>query len=479
MRRDLRSIGLAGGLVAAVTLVGVVAAAESAAQVDIFAAATAGDLAAIRAYLASGGDLDVKQPESGITPLMTAALHGHTEAVTLLLERGADPNLPSGDGSTPLHAAAFFCRADIVTLLLDHGADINRRNARSETPLDTVAGPWSDRLAGVYKTLSTALGVNIDFDAVRKARPAVAALLRRRGAKPGRIPIRPVGYRGAYFLNGEIYVNEFGTPEEKPITTGHWDFKPSWSKDDRLVFFRRLKNDPKVTNWVTQIHIVKIDGSGLHPISDGKHTDFNPTWTRDGTNTPIWNRRHPDRVSFYVMTNDADGKPGEERPLTDMRYHTWAYSCLKDGRILVQSAHPTLGWGYYLMTPNPNGEPTFERIACDLATRGILDRVSISPDETKVCFEYQKGFKHDMIGRTLYVADFNPVERTITNAEPFANAEGARRWFAYPRWTPDGKAIVYHASPSLYMYFLEDGSTVQVSTGQGDYRYPHCERTPK
>ena len=115
-----------------------------------------------------------------------------------------------------------------------------------------------------------------------------------------------------------------------------------------------------------------------------------------------------------------------------------------------------------------------------MATKGILDRVSISPSETKVCFEYQKGFKHNMTGRTLHIADFDSKKPSITGARAFANEEGANRWFAYPRWTKDEKAIVYHASPSLYLYTLEDGSTVKVSRKDGaDYRYPHCEATPK
>jgi hypothetical protein len=194
-------------------------------------------------------------------------------------------------------------------------------------------------------------------------------------------------------MNGEIHVNEYGTPEGEPLTSGHQDFKPSWSKtDDMLVFFRRLKNDPVVTNWKTAIHVINVDGTGLHPLSDGTHTDFNQTWTRDGTNTPIWNRKHPERVSFQVMASKVGNKPGQEIALTDKSYHTWAYSCLIDGRILVQCAHPTQGRGYFLMTPDPGGEPRFERIECELATKGILDRVSISPSETKVCFEYQ-GFR--------------------------------------------------------------------------------------
>ena len=297
----------------------------------------------------------------------------------------------------------------------------------------------------------------------------------------GKTELTRTGYRGSYFKNGEIHVNTYGTPESKPLTSGHQDFKPSWSKTgDMLVFFRRLKNDPVVTNWKTAIHVINVDGTGLHAISDGTHTDFNQTWTRDGTNTPIWNRKHPDRVSFYVVGSKVGNKPGQEIALTDKSYHTWAYTCLIDGRILVGCAHPKQGRGYFLMTPNPGGEPSFERIECAMAKEGLLDRISISPSETKVCFEYQKGFKRKTTGRTLYVADFDAKKPSITNFKAFANEKAANRWFAYPRWTKDEKAIVYHASPSLYLYTLADGNTVKVSASDGaDYRYPHCEATPK
>jgi len=293
--------------------------------------------------------------------------------------------------------------------------------------------------------------------------------------------VQSAGYRGSYYVNGEIHVNTYGTPEGKPLTTGHQDFKPSWSKTgDMLIFFRRLKDDAVVTNWKTAICIINVDGTGFHQLTDGTHTDFNQTWTRDGSNTPIWNRRHPEKVSFYVMASKVGARPGEEIALTDKEYHTWAYTCLIDGRILVQCAHPRQGWGYYLMTPNLNGEPRFERIDCPLATRGILDRVSISPSETKVCFEYQTGFRYRDTGRTLYIADFDAEKPSITKAQAFANEEGINRWFAYPRWTKDEAAIVYHASPSLYLYMLKDKTTVKVSTKDGaDYRYPHCEATPK
>jgi hypothetical protein len=419
--------------------------------------------------------------------LLVAATFGQVEAAKLLIEKGANVNAKSNDGATALHGAAFFCQTEIVKLLLAKGAVVDAKNIRGETPLDAVAGEWSQELEGIYTWIAERLSLQLDLNRIEATRPKVAALLRKSEDKTGgqlkgvSTEVRSTGYRGSYFVNGEIHVNAYGTPEGKPLTSGHQDFKPSWSKaGDMLVFFRRLRDDPVVTSWKTAIHVVNVDGTGLHPLSDGTHTDFNQTWTRDGTNTPIWNRRHPDKVSFQVMASRVGNKPGQEIALTDRRYHTWAYTCLIDGRILVQCAHPKQGWGYFLMTPNPGGEPRFERIDCPMATKGILDRVSISPSETKVCFEYQTGRRYKDTGRTLYIADFDANKPSITNAKPFANEEGANRWFAYPRWTRDEKAIVYHASPSLYLYTLEDGSTVKVSTNDGaDYRYPHCEAAPK
>ena len=80
--------------------------------------------------------------------------------------------------------------------------------------------------------------------------------------------------------------------------------------------------------------------------------------------------------------------------------------------------------GYYLMTPGKNVNPTFERIECKLAKTGVLDRVSLSRNETRVCFEFQRGFKRQVPGRTLYVADFDTKGRKIINAKPFANEDG-------------------------------------------------------
>lgn len=313
----------------------------------------------------------------------------------------------------------------------------------------------------------------------RKLAAAIERELNSANAPPNE-KRKPTDHRASYSKDLRIHVGVLGVSDGRPLTEGD-DFKPVWSKTgDRIVFFHRVVNDREVGNWKTAISIINVDGTGLHQLSDGTHTDFNQTWTRDGTNTPIWNRKKSGGGGYKVMASKIGGRPGEEFPISDPRGHTWAYSCLEDGRILVGARTPEHERGYFLMTPDAGRKPKYERIGCELAKTGFLDRISISPSETKVCFEFQKGFQHKMSGRTLCVADFDVEKRTITGAKPFANEEGKPVWFAYPRWTKDETAIVYHAGGKLYLYTLEDGSTKKVSTDDSaNYIYPHGEATPK
>ena len=310
-------------------------------------------------------------------------------------------------------------------------------------------------------------------------RAATTPLLARAGEAE-----QPRGSRISYYRDGEIYVSEVGKPEGKPLTTGHWDFKPSWSKTGgRLVCFRRLKDDPDTLKWKSAIFIISVDGSGFHPLSDGTHTDFNPTWTRDGLNTPIWNRKNDQTGGFYVMQSRVGGTPGEETAITNAAIHTWAHSCLMDGRIFVTSLHPELGWGAFLLTRKDDGKPLYERVKCELVPKGQLHRLSISPDERKVCFEYLAGTNFTEPGHTLYIADFSLEKRAITNLKVIANSEAKPFWYAYPRWIAGETAVIYHLNQTgkgqLYVYRLTDGSTNRVSTNaRADYRYPHGEAAP-
>jgi ankyrin repeat protein len=83
--------------------------------------------------------IDVNAPlagEASITPLQHAIAYKATNWVRLLLERGANPNVPySGPGRTLLHLAVEQQLVVFADLLLRHGADVNGMDDSGETPL--------------------------------------------------------------------------------------------------------------------------------------------------------------------------------------------------------------------------------------------------------------------------------------------------------------------------------------------------------
>jgi ankyrin repeat protein len=88
------------------------------------------------------------------------------EAVRLLLELGADVNAVDANGETAMHGAAYQSRFQLVQLLADHGADINvwqRKNKWGWTPLAIAQGhrpgnfrPAPDTIAALERLLRVA-----------------------------------------------------------------------------------------------------------------------------------------------------------------------------------------------------------------------------------------------------------------------------------------------------------------------------------
>jgi uncharacterized protein len=109
-------------------------------------AARQGSAASVMALVDGGVDVNLKAASDGTTPLLMSIVNGHYDLAMSLLERGADPNIPSEAGAAPLYAtiniewapksfypqprAQLQQRTSYLTLmkaLLDKGADPNAR----------------------------------------------------------------------------------------------------------------------------------------------------------------------------------------------------------------------------------------------------------------------------------------------------------------------------------------------------------------
>ena len=195
---------LAGRLVVALSLLGVLAASVSAAaraDAPLLEAAKAGDAAAVRALLDQGADVNAPAVDGatalhwavhrddletvglllaadadaaaanryGVTPLSLACTNGNARVIARLLGAGADPNAALPGGETALMTAARTGAADAVELLLARGAAVGaREETRGQTALMWAAAQ------GHAAVISLLLDAGADIHA-RASGPASAA----------------------------------------------------------------------------------------------------------------------------------------------------------------------------------------------------------------------------------------------------------------------------------------------------------------
>jgi ankyrin repeat protein len=145
MHRFTLLFGLAGALLVAG------ACDKQPANSPLIQASRIGSLDTITLLLDSGADVNLPGPTGDdwdATPLQHAILARQSGAVRLLLDRGADPNRVAGlNAPAPLLLAAGDPDPTFVTLLLAHGADPAIEGDSGVTPLSravsagTINGP--------------------------------------------------------------------------------------------------------------------------------------------------------------------------------------------------------------------------------------------------------------------------------------------------------------------------------------------------
>ncbi len=122
---------------------------------DLYKAAMYGDAVAIKSLVAAGADINAFDGTVNFyTPLMAAAMEGRKDAVTALLELGADPLAEDADGLTAAKLARKKRHEDIADILdeavarrlfeLGPGAPVTRPPSSKPEDAEFVQPPTGD-----------------------------------------------------------------------------------------------------------------------------------------------------------------------------------------------------------------------------------------------------------------------------------------------------------------------------------------------
>lgn len=245
-------------------------AAAAAAGLQLAEAAEHRDMAAVRALLERGADLNI--PSADGTPALHWAIHFDDLAATrLLVSHGADVNEFNRYGLAPLHVAAMEGHAELVRLLLDARASPDARAKNGETALMMASrkgcGPCVQALIESHADVNalepqlgqTALMLaawNGDVDVVHRLIQAGAAI--NAGTRVGPVPaFKPPGLGGGSHGDGII---RGGVPER-----GFRD--PQAGGMTPLLYAAREGHTPVVTLLLgAGAHIDQPEANGVHPL---------------------------------------------------------------------------------------------------------------------------------------------------------------------------------------------------------------------
>ena len=113
----------------------------------------------LQAIISHGIDVNATNKKN-VTALMIACEEGKKDAINVLLNAGADPNIADVDGDTCLHnAARSYCSTEVLQAIISHGGDVNATNKKNENALMLACKNKKEDVINVLLNAGTDLNI--------------------------------------------------------------------------------------------------------------------------------------------------------------------------------------------------------------------------------------------------------------------------------------------------------------------------------
>ena len=232
---------------------------------------------AVSVLLEKGANPDV-QNSNGETPLFSAVKTDSTSTLRILLQKGANKEIRDFLGNTPLHACVRYDAKNTAVILISSGIDVNAQNISGKTALHEAARAGKvpmvtlllDNGANINSTDAT--GKTVLIDSIQSNNVELVKLLIGKGASP---QIQEMYGRNAYHeaaASGNLEMinvikNAGGNPLSRD-THGRTPFSLVLDKSDEIIL-AVLGNDVNLvdSDGNTPIHIAINNKASAQIIS--------------------------------------------------------------------------------------------------------------------------------------------------------------------------------------------------------------------